>query len=286
MTTASRMTMAAFFSIVSIAAYPATVYECVAANGDRTFEKHCPPGSSATGQKRVPDAPRKKSNVDLAAIARDNPVSLYSVPDCDACDLIRSELNQRGIAFQEHNITEATDLPDAVTNDSGEVALPTTTVGEQVLTGYSKSALEGALARAGYPNPSTAAYAPTATVSNAPSITTNSKIVHKCLDVVGEMTFSYACPPGTTSSGQTRLKGTSMDDGKAKAVTLYSVEDCDTCDLVRNQLNRRGIPFNERNVRREVDVPEAVKNEAGTVPVPTVTVGAQVVVGYNQGCAQ
>lgn len=58
-------------------------------------------------------------------------------------------------------------------------------------------------------------------------------------------------------------------------VTLYSAASCPPCDLARNFLRSRGIPYGERTVSTESDA-EELKRISGGIRLPVMTVGRQV----------
>ena len=61
-------------------------------------------------------------------------------------------------------------------------------------------------------------------------------------------------------------------------VTVWTMPDCgEPCNLGRAHLSKRGIPFTERNARKE---PEALKKVGGGVEVPVLTVGSRMLKGY------
>ncbi len=65
-------------------------------------------------------------------------------------------------------------------------------------------------------------------------------------------------------------------------VTLYATSRCDGCDLTRIYLERRGIPFVEKDVENDAESQEALAKLLGRLEVPTVTVGERYVNGYNK----
>jgi glutaredoxin len=65
-------------------------------------------------------------------------------------------------------------------------------------------------------------------------------------------------------------------------VTLYVASDCAPCDAGRQMLRERGIPFAEKLVSSSDDV-NALQGIAGTSSLPVLTVGAQVVRGWDRG---
>lgn len=64
-------------------------------------------------------------------------------------------------------------------------------------------------------------------------------------------------------------------------VTLYVAADCSPCDSGRQLLRQRGIPFAERLVST-ADDSSALQRLTGTPNLPALTVGAQVVRGWQR----
>lgn len=131
-----------------------TVVECVDAAGNSSFRDKCPPGTTKKGEKRLrgvssDDAPS------VEEIAEENPITLYTVPDCDACDLVRNVLSSRGLPFTEKDVQDNAEMQEELKGVTGGLTVPAMVVGENVSTGYSRSAIETALRSAGYPEPET-----------------------------------------------------------------------------------------------------------------------------------
>lgn len=64
-------------------------------------------------------------------------------------------------------------------------------------------------------------------------------------------------------------------------MTLYSVPVCDACDLVRHLLEKHGVPFTEKDASNEIVVQAEVKELAGQLSVPLLTIGDAVISGYT-----
>ena len=64
-------------------------------------------------------------------------------------------------------------------------------------------------------------------------------------------------------------------------VTLYVAADCSPCDAGRQLLRQRGIPFAEKLVST-ADDSNALQRLTGTTNLPALTVGAQVVRGWQR----
>jgi len=65
-------------------------------------------------------------------------------------------------------------------------------------------------------------------------------------------------------------------------VVLYTTASCGPCESARALLRQRGIPFTERTVVTPADS-AAMQRLIGRTDVPAVTVGSQVIGGYNAG---
>jgi glutaredoxin len=64
-------------------------------------------------------------------------------------------------------------------------------------------------------------------------------------------------------------------------VTLYVAPDCSPCDAARQYLRQRGVPFSEKLVTT-ADDSNALQRLTGSTSLPSVTVGAQVVRGWQR----
>lgn len=133
----------------------ATIVECEDAAGNRSFEAACPPGSQLVEEKKYYTGP-KNTGPDLDRLQAEQPVVLYSVPTCEACDVVRSYLNSRGTPFTEKNVSDDAALQEELSAISGELSVPVVTIGEQMVSGYNKPALKEKLDTAGYPGEKTA----------------------------------------------------------------------------------------------------------------------------------
>jgi glutaredoxin len=129
-----------------------TVVECVDADGNTSFRDQCPPGSSQKGKKEISGL-GGNDGPDLSAVAAANPITLYTVPDCDACDLTRNALSGRDLPFTEKNVQDNAEMQEELKTATGGLTVPGIVIGDKVLTGYSRDAIDSALNGAGYPAP-------------------------------------------------------------------------------------------------------------------------------------
>ncbi|MCR4302493.1 MAG: glutaredoxin family protein [Sulfuricaulis sp.] len=63
-------------------------------------------------------------------------------------------------------------------------------------------------------------------------------------------------------------------------VILYSAPKCASCDLARLYLDKRKVPYAEKNVESDVKLQEELKEKSGSLSVPTIIVGTKVMKGY------
>jgi glutaredoxin len=63
-------------------------------------------------------------------------------------------------------------------------------------------------------------------------------------------------------------------------VTLYTAPDCSVCDVSRQWLQQRGIPFSEKRVTSDEDV-LALERITGGRAVPAISIGSQPLRGFS-----
>lgn len=142
--------------LVPVTASAMTVVECVNKRGESTFAERCPPGSVKKSEKRLRGLPKRaeKGEVSIADVAREHPVTLFAVEDCEACGLVKNQLQARDIPFTEINVTGDQEKFKQLTEVTGGPAtVPTLTIDDKVLSGHNAASLDAALNDAGYPEP-------------------------------------------------------------------------------------------------------------------------------------
>lgn len=111
----------------------------------------------------------------------------------------------------------------------------------------------------------------------------------ECIDADGNSSFRDKCPPGTSKKGEKKLTGLGGRDpasleavAEATPLVLYTAPNCDSCDLVRVVLTKRGAPFTEKNVENNLELQQELQKAVGSLTVPTLNVGDKSLVGYNR----
>ena len=128
-----------------------SILECRGADGKRFFSERCPPGSEALSEKKISTG--GSGEFDLQQLQKTHPVVLYLIEGCDACDLMRNYLEQRGVPFSTKDVgTENPDNQQDLKTRVGQITVPVVTIGDTPVVGYNRPALRGQLDAAGYPD--------------------------------------------------------------------------------------------------------------------------------------
>ena len=123
-------------------------------------------------------------------------------------------------------------------------------------------------------------------------------MLYKWVDEYGNVSYQDSPPPEGSEFSEENVDGvatgvvpTAGADPSAQLaaaaanspIVLYSIADCDGCELFRNFFGRFGIPFTEKDVEGNIATQTELKAKAGRLEVPTVLVGDEVMRGYNRG---
>ena len=128
----------------SNSAWSVNILECEDEQGNRSFQKHCPPGSKSLAEKHYSN---KTASAETALPA----LVLYTVPDCAVCDEMREDLAKKNIAVTEKNIKDDGELQlELKTKTGGDPRVPVLLIGDKVIAGYDAQNLTTALTEAGY----------------------------------------------------------------------------------------------------------------------------------------
>ena len=109
---------------------------------------------------------------------------------------------------------------------------------------------------------------------------------YRWLDEQGRVHYTDTPPPPTARSVQKKnLKANAVGAQpnyelaqamKTSPVTLYSHPECrETCQLARDVLNKRGVPFSEVSATDDAKL-EQLRRVSGGVNVPVLVIGRQV----------
>lgn len=118
---------------------------------------------------------------------------------------------------------------------------------------------------------------------------TTAQKMYKWVDGQGNVTYHDRPPPADSGyrveekqvrSGAARTTDEADDAAQKFPVVLYSVPKCSSCDSARAYLQKRKVPFSEKNVEKDVKLQEELKAKAGALAVPTILIGSKVMNGY------
>lgn len=118
--------------------------------------------------------------------------------------------------------------------------------------------------------------------------------VYRWTDKDGKVHFSDTPPPeDAKEASQKRMGGGGADDAplpyatqvaaRRNPVTLYTGTDCgDLCAQGRALLDRRGIPYAEKDAQNNRADREALRKLVGSLEVPALIVGEMKTKGYDE----
>ncbi len=138
----------------SITVNAAELYKWIDADGNVTYQDTAPPTDVSYEEQTYadPDVVLEDDLKDsIVSAAEESPISLYSVPNCDACDLVRFYLDKNTIPFAEKDIENNLTMQQELRLKTGELRVPTLIIGDDMIDGYSKLAIRKSLIANGYP---------------------------------------------------------------------------------------------------------------------------------------
>jgi glutaredoxin len=131
-----------------------TLYRWTDADGKVHFTDQPPPaGARNTSQKSYKGgATEKGASPEMQQAALKAPVTLYTTATCGVhCERAKAHLARRGIAYASKDPSASVDANEELRKGSSQARVPTLTIGSEKLEGYSESAWDAALDKAGYP---------------------------------------------------------------------------------------------------------------------------------------
>jgi glutaredoxin len=117
--------------------------------------------------------------------------------------------------------------------------------------------------------------------------------LYRWTDEEGRVHYTDQPPPKNAKTAEVRKLGDKAPDPnmpyplkqamKNFPVTLYSIDCGDICTKATALLNKRGIPYTDRNAREDEAREALGKLTEGKLEVPTLVVGKQVLRGFEEG---
>lgn len=72
-------------------------------------------------------------------------VTIYTTPTCAFCPLVKKFLDERGVEYEEVDVSESEEVKKEFKEKTGQMMVPVTQVGERIVAGFDKKKLEEAL---------------------------------------------------------------------------------------------------------------------------------------------
>ena len=127
------------------------------------------------------------------------------------------------------------------------------------------------------------------------SWTSSAQNLYRWIDKDGRVIYSDSEPPRDAKDVQRKKLGDNVVANpnellpfavkaalQRNPVTLFASNCGIACDQALALLNKRGIPFSSRNPEADPNAAEALKSMVGQLNVPTLGVGTNSVVGFNE----
>lgn len=143
--------------VLPVAVQGVTLYKWVDAEGNVSYQDTPPPAGQKYEERSFSVDGARTGNLN-AEVARsqavlNNPIILYRADNCDSCDLVETILNGFNAPFTgipvDIDETEQQKLLGLI----GSIRVPTLTIGDTVINGTNRAAIEDALRAGGYPDP-------------------------------------------------------------------------------------------------------------------------------------
>lgn len=74
-----------------------------------------------------------------------NDVVIYTTPTCQYCKKTKQFLDERDIDFTEYDVSEDQDKRQEMVEKSGQMGVPVTVVGDDIITGFNETRLKEVL---------------------------------------------------------------------------------------------------------------------------------------------
>lgn len=79
-------------------------------------------------------------------MAEEPKVTVYSTPTCPYCKMAKEYLKEKGVDYKDVNVAEDHEAGQQIIAKSGQMGVPQIVVGEKIIVGFDKDALDAALA--------------------------------------------------------------------------------------------------------------------------------------------
>lgn len=125
-----------------------SIVECEDQEGNRSFQKSCPPGYTELNRKSfyVKGAPGDRPGEPAGGLGMGQSATLYMIPACDSCEEAREFLEANGVSVTEIDVSNDRAVQAEFEALAGELKVPVTVIDGQLIRGYSRAEFRAALA--------------------------------------------------------------------------------------------------------------------------------------------
>lgn len=126
------------------------------------------------------------------------------------------------------------------------------------------------------------------------AVSASAQELYRWVDQGGKVHYSDMPPPANAKNSQQKRLGDSVIEQdkipyavktamQNNPVTLYANDCGRACDEARALLNKRGIPFADRDPQKDAEAATALTALAGGLDVPTIAIGSTKLSGFAEG---
>ena len=115
--------------------------------------------------------------------------------------------------------------------------------------------------------------------------------LYRWVDENGNVTYQDTPPPSNIEyesqtyedppTADNNLQYAIEEAARETPVVLYSADVCGPCDEMRNYLEKRSLPFSERNIQNSEGFQAELELKVGGLTVPTLLIGEKVISGFH-----
>ena len=136
------------FFLIPINVSAVEINECEDEEGNRSFQKKCPPGSTSVNKTNY----ATRGSDPTSAQSKPVSVVLYLKLDCRTCDQVKEFLTVNNIPMTEKNVTDNDEIREELVITTGiNAGVPVLIVGDQLIRGFDNIRMASLLRDAGYP---------------------------------------------------------------------------------------------------------------------------------------
>jgi glutaredoxin len=143
-------TLVALLAAQNPAAHAATMYKWVDKDGHVTYQDYPPPADSRILSESELEELDLTTRATNETAAEQNPITLYTTPNCETCDLVRMNLAELRIPFIERKLNSDRAAQQELQDRTGQLVAPSLFFGETRIMAFSQEHLKLSAASAGY----------------------------------------------------------------------------------------------------------------------------------------